>query len=41
MYLKHTGDFPVSSMLIGMAGDAVASKYVSGSTDPVIELGVW
>lgn len=40
MYLKRSIDFSVSYMLIEMAGDAVASKYVPGSTGPVIEL-VW
>lgn len=41
MYLKHSTDFSVSYMLIEASGDAVASKYVPGSTHPVIELGVW
>lgn len=41
MYLKHSIDVSVSYMLIETAGDAVASKCVPGSTDPVIELVWW
>lgn len=39
IYLKRSIDFSISNMLIETVGDTVASKYVPGSTVPVLELG--